>query len=328
MIKKNLDFRQKPYFQRSGNIYLLQDTPCEAALSLDRIRCASKAAGGFFNILETEAGAYRYFDGYYQGTGEGGVREKKHWQSVMHGARMILLWKYRGRISDKQTDEYNLMAWDGSITERAKMNAKVAGELQELAEILNQRAIRAKTAVFTPRASRKYVELDDGSLAVKDLLHDSIAGAYQIFWDRNVATDILCEEDMTLENLMRYKLILLPFAVVIPKKSAAVLSEYVRNGGTIFADSGSGMQTEECRNCLHAPGYGLTEVFGVYYNDILSRAAAPAEKILKNGLVLPVSYGYSILHPSSAEVYAFYASGTPAIAMNSFGKGKAFFLRS
>ncbi len=50
---------------------------------------------------------------------------------VAHGARAILRWLYRSRISDAQAGEFNMVGWDGRLTDRAT-------EFGKLSVFLNQ----------------------------------------------------------------------------------------------------------------------------------------------------------------------------------------------
>ncbi len=303
--------------------YLLRDRPFEAAMSLDRLRCATAEPHGKFRILETEAGPYRYYGDYYTGSGEGEHRIRNHWQSVARGANTILLWKYRGRVSDKQTDEYNLVAWDGSVTDRAERSAAFAAGLAKLPDP-GRFTLHAKAAIFTPQASRKYVELDDGSLLTLDLHTDSISGAYKFFWDRNLPADFLWEEDLDAGALSNYNLLVIPFGIVIPEASGKAIRAFVERGGILLADFGCGMQSEECRINRTAPGSGLKEVFGSTFNDIESHAGNPSEHFVFADSAIPVSDGFSRLHPVGARVLASYAErGGAAVTIHDYGKGKA-----
>ena len=306
--------------------YLLDDKPYQAAMSLDRLRCATLADRGQFNILETEAGSHQYLHPWLQASGEGECRIKNHWQSVAHGARMILLWKFSGRISDKQTDEYNLTAWDGSITDRARRNAVCAENLNSIADLLSERELHAEIAIFTPHATRMYVEMDTGTSFLMDRYTQSIEGAYKYFWDRNLPVDFLCEQDLTDGRLKnsRYRFLVIPFGVVIDPESANSIDSFVRNGGVVFADCGCGMQTMECCNQRRAPGYGLAALFGGYFNDLLSRLGHPREKVLFGETELPVTDAFAYLYPDSdTEILGRFVHGEAALTGHRAGKGYA-----
>lgn len=302
--------------------YLLNDEPYQAALSLDRLRCASREDGHFY-ILETEAGPHFYLDPHYQRTSEGECRIKNHWQSVARGVRMILLWKYRGRVSDKQTDEYNLVAWDGSVTDRAKRNAACAADLNRIASELECRVLRSEVALFTPQSTRKYVELDNGTPFLLNRYTESIEGAYKFFYDRNIPVDFLCEQDLLDGNLdARYKLLIIPFGVVIDKTSAKTILDFAEQGGTVLADEGCAMQTTDCHTQFRAPGYDLQKLFGCYFNDLLSKAANPEERVNFGNVRLEATDGFARLYPEQkTDVLAVYADGQAAMVGHAFGKG-------
>ncbi len=307
--------------------YLFDDKPYETAASLDMIRSISKDPARRYWIMETEAGPLMYYGDTYSGSGEGAKREKANWQSVGRGVKSILLWKWRGRISDKQTDEYNLMAWDGSITERARVNSEVARSLHEIAPEIKSRTNIAEVAILRLSATRRYVNLDDGSLDIKKRWQDSLLGAYKVLWDLNVQADFISEEQLSPGSLNRYKLLVVPLGAVVPTDAAREIASFVDGGGTVIADYYLGVQKENCRINYRAPGDVLDKVFGCYYNDIISTVTKNPGEIVFEGSGLPPVRSSSVfceMHPyAGAEVLAKYECGTPAVVKNGYGKGFA-----
>ena len=308
--------------------YLFSDKPYETAANLDIIRSASNDPDRKYWIIETEAGPLRYYGDFYSGSGENGIREKANWQAIAHGTKTILLWKYRGRISDKQTDEYNLMAWDGEVTERAKRAGRTSQQLQKLATVINPGKNISLVAIFHSDITRKYVNLDDGSLEIRKKWLDSRTGAYKVLWDLNIPADFVNETQIVDGLLDKYKMLVIPFGAVIGKDVAGQLKEFVANGGNIVADLYLGAQKENCRINYQAPGEGLDKVFGGYYNDIVTAASAMSDKItFTDRWSLPelnAGEAFCELHEyPDSEVLARYASGKAAVIKNQYGKGVA-----
>jgi beta-galactosidase GanA len=308
--------------------YLFSDKPYETAANLDIIRSASNDPDRKYWIIETEAGPLRYYGDFYSGSGEGSIREKANWQAVAHGVKTILLWKYRGRISDKQTDEYNLMAWDGGVTERAKKASRISGKLQKLAAVINPGKNISQVAIFHSDVTRKYVNLDDGSLEIRKKWLDSRNGAYKVLWDLNIPVDFVNETQIVDGALHKYKMLIIPFGAVIARDVANRLKEFVANGGNVVADFYLGAQKENCRINYQAPGEGLDKVFGGYYNDIVTIASVTSDKIaFTEHWDLPdINAGEAFCELNEypdTEVVARYASGRAAIIKNQYGKGIA-----
>ena len=310
--------------------YLYNYKPYECAANLDIIRSTTKSLSREYWIIETEAGPMRYFGDFYSGSGDNGKREKAHWQSVGHGVKSILLWKYRGRISDKQTDEYTLMGWDGSMTKRAEFNSKCAIELQKTASCLNDKVSISEIAIFHSDASRKYVNLDDGSLEIEERWQDSLMGAYKVLWDLNFSADFVSETEITEGNLFKYKLLIIPMGVIVTAPVAEQLREFVEAGGHILADYFLAAKKENCRINYRAPGNCLDKIFGCYYNDVISADANNLNKITlidsdSSQLAMTCSEVACELSPyEGAEIKAVYDSGTPALVKNDFGLGTAW----
>lgn len=122
------------------------------------------------------------------------------------------------------------------------------------------------------------------------------------------------------------RLLILPFAQSIPEKDAAVIRDFVKNGGIVLADFRPAVSN----------GHGvfgkkglLDDVFGIEQKtdwkfnvskaDLNFRYADNAFK-LKNALV---GDGFKV---TSAKVHGKTASGIPVMIENSYGKGKAVLL--
>ncbi|MEI2999600.1 MAG: beta-galactosidase [Victivallis sp.] len=81
--------------------------------------------GGFrrdpegFWVVETEAGPVSWVHNLVPRGYSPRKMNARDLLFVAHGARAVLRWLYRSRISDAQAGEFNLVGWDGRITDRA-----------------------------------------------------------------------------------------------------------------------------------------------------------------------------------------------------------------
>lgn len=118
---------------------------------------------------------------------------------------------------------------------------------------------------------------------------------------------------------------------------AEKLKAYVEAGGQVVMTYWSAVVNEADLCFLGGvPGEGLRKVFGVWEEE--SQSYYPNEKISVN--ISDNSYGFkgsyeavdtcSIIHPEGAEVLATYGddyfADTPALTVNQFGKGKAYYM--
>jgi beta-galactosidase len=157
---------------------------------------------------------------------------------------------------------------------------------------------------------------------------------YRPFWQAGVPVDVIDQNC----DLGSYKLVAIPMAYMLRPGFADRLKKYVKNGGTAVMTYWSAVVDESDLCCLGGiPGQGLREVFGVWEEE--SQSYYPKESVgisMKAGNSLGLKGKYkgidtcSVIHAEGSEVLATYTSeyfkGSPALTVNSFGKGKAYFV--
>ena len=157
---------------------------------------------------------------------------------------------------------------------------------------------------------------------------------YRAFWEAGVPMDVIDQNG----DLDAYTLVVVPMAYMLRPGFAARLKAYVANGGTAVMTYWSGVVDES--DLCHlggVPGEGLREVFGVWEEE--SQSYYPNESVGiaavdGNGLGLDGSYKgvdtCSVIHAEGSEVLATYSdqyfAGSPALTLNRFGKGKAYYI--
>ena len=148
-------------------------------------------------------------------------------------------------------------------------------------------------------------------------------GAFEPLLKDNVDVAII---KLSYEDLSRYRLIILPGMYLLDRASTEAVRQFVANGGTVVMTAQSAKVNDN--NQWHAtplPG-GLTDVFGLRTNEFYDAAGTLT---LGGEEIKGTIAHYEVLEPSSAQVLARFTNleGTPpAITVNRFGKGKAYYL--
>ena len=296
--------------------------PLHKAYCLSRYRSVSREPSRRMWILETEAGP-----NVRQITEP--QRKLNHWMALAHNVKCFLLWIYRCRYSDNQVGNFNMMAWDGSVTNRARYNGEFSKMLQSHGRLLNNVSVGRTAAVFAPELQSILTLATHGGGLVPNLesaakelevCTRSLKGAYKFLWDRNIPADFISE--WNLRDMNQYKLILLPMTENMTPEWAEAIRQYVEQGGTVIAESPFAFKDGD--NFLHgrAPIFGLEEVFGAWTNDREGRESAP-KMVFDNGGTADVFFYWHEWHLAGAQVLAKYETGTPAIVANRYGKGLA-----
>lgn len=286
----------------------------KVSYKLSRLRTASCDEHHRMIILETGAGPnIRQLSPVRRNT--------LMWQMVAHNIKGMLMWNYRCRLDGGQVALFQLMAFDGSLTERGEEIAKLNALFQKNAKLLNHVYPSPEAAVLTLEDTMLMQEANYpiGSIHSAldfDRVQESRFGAYKMLWDMKISADCLTES--RLNDLSKYKVILMPAQEQMTPALSEALKKYVAEGGTLIAEGPLGFRNEEARLIYKAPGYGMDEVFGCYLND-RQKSTVASTIILQDGSEMPVCDFYSVLYPTTAEVVCRY-SGIGGLDMSEKGK--------
>jgi hypothetical protein len=129
------------------------------------------------------------------------------------------------------------------------------------------------------------------------------------------------EEQMAKGELSKYKVLILPWSSAISEREAKAIREFVKDGGTVIADSYCGVRDDH-----GAPRAMLDDLFGIK-QTLTPPQLQPGEMVSAAGAtrIVPVASGSLELQLAGGK--ALRTVGTaPAYVINNVGKGKAIFL--
>ena len=266
------------------------------------------------------------------------------WSALARGAKGINVYAWYPMSSGYESGGYGLIQLDGTITERAR----VAGEISRVVDrnqqlFLNARPARAEVAiVYNPlsymvggRQAAASPVLAQGEVA--SIERDSMLGIYRAFFPANVPVDFVHVARLHGE-IGQYKLVLLPYPLMVPREAASELAEYVRGGGALVSEARLAWNNERGRASEIIPGLGLHEVAGCRERSVHMTPSGRTELRwigdeipgLRDGDKLSARLYEEVLEPigASAHVVARFANGDPAAVISRFGRGKALTLGS
>ncbi len=303
-------------FYHTEHSFDIEDHPAmRHAYKQSRYRSVSQAPNRYTYVLETGAGP--------------NMRQLKEtertrllWQMIGHNVKCILLWNYRSRISEGQVGLFHLVKWDGSVSRRAEAAADFAAILQQHASVFNHVFPKHQAAVLTPELNQIMMTQLCGPAHVPETYegeHLSRFGAFKMLWDNKIGADCLTEHQY--DDFGNYKLILLPMIEHMTKTLADMLEVFVKNGGTLIAESPFAFRDENGFLQYHAPGFGLDTVFGCWTNDRENKETAP--EILYTDGTAETCLFWSEYTATTGKPEVLYANGNNAVISNRYGKGQA-----
>ena len=264
-----------------------------------------------FWVVETEAGPVSWVHNLVPRSYSPRKMNARDLFLVAHGARAILRWLYRSRISDAQAGEFNMVGWDGRITDRA-------AAFGELAKFLTAHADLFLHHTSDPSGVMILDNRDCGNLAecegYQSRYNNSIHYLYNAFLHIGVRAE-LCNSRQILDGILNgRKVLYIPFRPHVDSGMAAVLRDFVKSGGTLLAESPFAIKNTNGIHYEVTPG-GLVDVFGAQVYDL--------EKLYEEDCAgIPAFDFRAKIEVKGGTVEGRFANGDPAIVTNRFGRGR------
>jgi len=157
--------------------------------------------------------------------------------------------------------------------------------------------------------------------------HHEAFKMYQALWQRSVPTDIISPDS----DLLRYRFIILPCQYLIHESFTLRLRAFVEKGGCVLATFRTGMVDDTAR--VHQgglPGYGLRKLFGLKVTDLDTLHEDESQSLIWGERTFKAGPYCELIELQGAQSMAHYDkefyAGTPALTLNSFGSGQAWWL--
>ncbi|WP_394915516.1 beta-galactosidase [uncultured Robinsoniella sp.] len=223
------------------------------------------------------------------------------------------------------------------IDHLGRCDTRIFGEVEEVGKKLKllkevQGSIpKASTAIIFDWENWWAIN-DMAGLSVEKNYPQECRRLYQILFCYGIEADIISQE----EDLTPYKAVFAPMLYLLKPGTKERFSHFVEKGGYLAATYLTGYVNEHTLCYLGGfPGGGLKDVFGLYTEEIdslypsESNGAAFTEDSEMHG-VCRIRDFCEIIKPLTARTLAYYTEdfyqGTPAITVNTFGAGKAWYL--
>lgn len=255
------------------------------------------------------------------------------YQSIAHGADMVLYFRWRTATMGNEIYWHGLNDYHNQPNRRVKEAAKIGEELASSgSEIIGTRA-EASVAIL-----RDYDNEWDGEYDVwhGPFMWQSNKEWFKAFQRQHIPSDIVYLSSTTaVDALARYEVLVYPHPAIMTDETAALLDEYVQQGGKLIFGCRTGYKDKRGQ-CYMRPFPGaarelcgitveeFTMVKGTRLPTFISWADVP-------DTLTPADAFNDILHveDNSVEVMATYASdyyaGKPAVTRNIRGNGEIWY---
>ena len=318
-------------------------SPTRLAAGLDGIRSAARDKGWWVGELQAGQGA----TGVKVGTPVTGADLRLWgWTALSRGARAISYYAWYPMSSGYESNGYGMIELDGTITDRAKAAGQFARVVDRHRALFS--ALRPEPSQVAILYNRLSYLAGGNTVGPGQTARNALQGAYRALFERNIQADFVHPDEILAGRAIAYRLIYLPYPVMLPQPVANALKDYVRQGGTLVSEARVASNDERGLAASRIPGFGLDEVFGCREKglhspdkvEMVAEASLPGPLAPLSGQKLRGSVCAEHLEVTNpeAQVLARFAeaaatasagaAGDPAIVASRFGKGRAVLIGS
>jgi beta-galactosidase len=296
-------------------------------LTFNTIRSASGKKNYILTELYTNAQNGLALNGYL---GRDFIGELA-WTALANDCKGIIYWKWLPFMRGRQSLGRGLTRVDGELAPRGEAVKGAGSVIKQYGETLFQAHLKkAQVAVLVDMVGLLKTLEQTTEPSTNKFMFESNAGLFKAFYEDNITVDMVrMDRALDLQTLKQYKIIYLPFQIVMRREVANVLKAFVRQGGWVVADARTATLDEFDFAYRTSPGAGLDELFGAvrpdwvgqknYFKVLMSEGnGQPAfefeGKYFRDELQLT----------GNAKVLgSFIDNGEPAVIQNQYGKGTA-----
>lgn len=248
------------------------------------------------------------------------------WGMVARGAKAINYYAFYPMNAGYESGGYGMINLDGTLTERSRHAGEMARTIEANQDLLLAAHPEPAQAavVFSPLAPLVGGYDEEGG---RTAMHQAVAGYHRMFFERNLPIDVLSSRELAQDNLQRYKLIVVPYPLMLTAEEAGLLQKYVAGGGHLFVEARPGWVDERGRAQPRVPGFGWDEMLGVREKQVIPgkefevRWGAEQFKSMTFAEQFEPANG-------AARVVASLADGTPLAYESKYRKGTAILFGS
>jgi beta-galactosidase len=144
------------------------------------------------------------------------------WTAVSRGARGINIYAWYPMNAGYESGGYGLIDLDGTITERARRAGEAARQIAANSDLLAQAHPKPAEVAIVVNQLTSLIG-GAGHLYNRGAVARSLSGYYRMFDERNIPVDFVNAVDLTAAQARAYKLIVVPYPILMLRSEAAEL---------------------------------------------------------------------------------------------------------
>lgn len=257
------------------------------------------------------------------------------YQAIAHGSDTCLYFQLRQSIAGEEMYHGAVISHAGTQETRTfKECTQIGQELKKIGDtFIGGRTAAEIGMIFDwdnwwalEYASKRCLPIDNFNYLKK------MSKYYKVLFEKNIPVDILSID----ADFSKYKMIAAPYLYMMKEGIADKLRQFVENGGILITSVMAGLVDEYHRAIFGEYPGPLKELLGIWVEETDALFAEERNEIVMQDALLGEGKEYScstacdIIHPRGAKVLAGYGkdfyAGTPCLTVNTYGKGKAYYI--
>ncbi len=255
-------------------------------------------------------------------------------QAVAHGSDTVQYFQWRKGRGGSEKFHGAVVDHVGHERTRVFQDVQEVGALLKCLDPVVGTTVEPEVALIFDWENRWALE-DAQAIREEKKYEETCYRHYYPFWSRGVPVDVINED----ADFSRYRLLIAPMLYMIRPGVAERISQFVADGGTFVATYWSGIVDENDRCFLGGFPGPLRKVLGIWAEEIdalydgeVNYVAMNAENNLGLNGVYKAQELCEIIHLETGEALGVYKkdfyAGCPAVTVNRYGKGEAYYLAS
>lgn len=237
--------------------------------------------------------------------------------SLAAGARGYLNPRWRPLLDGPLFDAFGWYGLDGGRTERSEMIRAIGDWATDPATdaLWRSAPVTGQVGLVLLESAQAYCYAAHGTT---ERYSWSLQGAYEAFLHEHIQCDVI-----KLDQIDRYRLLYLPYALALSQDQLARLTKWVQAGGTLVTEGAFGFFSEHAHAFAEQPSRGLAKLLGCEQEHISFGAERWEDLTIEDGQrLLPVGLVRQTFTPLGGTVTGRYADGAAAIVDHQSGAGR------
>lgn len=218
-----------------------------------------------FAVFEQQSGPGGWVNRMEQPSPKPGQMRLWSYQSIAHGADMVLYFRWRTATMGTEIYWHGINDYHNRSNRRIEEVRKIGNEIHNIGGKIAGSRFKAEAAILKDYDNEWDGELDHWH---EPFEQESVSAWVKAFQYNHIPADAFyVQPTTTVEELLKYKLLIYPHPTILTEKTAELLKEYVQQGGKLVFGARTGYKNKD-GHCymLPMPGHVL-DLCGISVED-------------------------------------------------------------